>query len=85
VAFLLHGDYQRALDFLHLDLGYAGQADAALNLLRQAVADGYCSYPAIDSDPMLASVRPIAEFAQIRAMAKHCKEDFVSAASLTPH
>ncbi len=66
-------------------LAYAGQADAALNLLRQAVAGGYCSYPAIDSDPMLASIRPVAEFARIRAMAKHCKENFVSAANLTPH
>ena len=159
VVFLLHGDDQRALDFLHLDLGsqfeqalsmdvflregqekealearpakapdwagfpvlfaslehhpageiavmahamkpvtdpemnyfsaahlaYAGQTDVALNLLGQAVAAGYCSYPAIDSDPMLASVRPVAAFARIREMAKHCKENFVSAANLTPH
>jgi tetratricopeptide (TPR) repeat protein len=152
VAFLLHGDYPQALDFLHLDLGsqfeqalsmdvflregkekealearpakapdwagfpvlfarlqhrppsevealagamkpvndpemnyfsaahlaYAGQTDAALRLLRAAIAAGYCAYPGIESDPMLAATRSNAGFEELRALARQCREQFLA-------
>jgi TolB-like protein/predicted Ser/Thr protein kinase/tetratricopeptide (TPR) repeat protein len=153
VAFLLHGDYQRALDFLHLDLGsqfeqalsmdvflregkrkealearpatapdwagfpvlfaylgqhpsseiaalapavkpvtdpemnyfsaahlaYAGQRETALQILRAAILAGYCAYPGIESDPMLAGIRSDAEFEDVRALARQCRDQFMAA------
>jgi TolB-like protein/predicted Ser/Thr protein kinase/tetratricopeptide (TPR) repeat protein len=153
VAFLLHGDYQRARDFLRLDLGsqfekalsmdvllregkekealearpatapdwagfpilfaylehrpageiaalaramkpvndpemnyfsaahlaYAGQPEAALRMLRAAITGGYCAYPAIESDPMLAGIRSNAAFEELSALARQCREQFMAA------
>jgi serine/threonine protein kinase len=153
VAFLLHGDYQRARDFLHLDLGsqwekalsmdvllregkekealearpatapdwagfpvlfaylehhpaseiaalaramrpvsdpemnyfsaahlaYAGQPEAALHMLRAAITAGYCAYPGIESDPLLAGIRSKADFEGVRALARQCREQFMAA------
>jgi len=153
VAFLLHGDYQRARDFLHLDLGtqfekalsmdvllregkekealearpatapdwagfpilfaylehhpvseiaalaramkpvtdpemnyfsaahlaYAGQPEAALRMLRAAITAGYCAYPGIESDPLLAGIRSNADFEGVRALARQCREQFMAA------
>lgn len=67
--------------FAAAHLAYIGETEAALNLLRAAVAGGYCSYPAIDSDPLLAPLRPSANFAEIRSLAKECRERFVRAAN----
>ena len=66
-------------------LAYAGDSSAALRLLREAVVGGYCSYPAIDSDPMLSSIRTSAAFAEIRSLAKECRERFVAAADPAVH
>ncbi len=153
VAFLLHGDYPRAVDFLHLDLGtqfekalsmdvflregkehealearpatapdwagfpvlfaylehrpasevatlaqamkpvtdpemnyfsaahlaYAEQPEAALQMLRAAITAGYCAYPGIESDPMLQAIRSNAGFAELRALASECREQFMAA------
>ncbi|HTS76415.1 MAG TPA: protein kinase [Bryobacteraceae bacterium] len=152
VAFLLHGDYQRSRDFLHLDLGsqfeqalsmdvflregkekealearpatapdwagfpllfayfqhrpaseiaalargmkpvtdpemnyfsaahlaYAGQPEAALQMLRAAITAGYCAYPGIEADPMLAGIRSNAGFEPVRALARQCREQFLA-------
>jgi hypothetical protein len=59
-------------------LAYAGQTDAALEMLKRAIEGGYCSYPAIDSDPLLANVRAGPEFAQIRSAAFACQNNFLS-------
>jgi TolB-like protein/predicted Ser/Thr protein kinase len=67
--------------FAAAHLAYIGETEAALNLLRAAVAGGYCSYPAVDSDPLLAPLRPSANFAEIRSLAKECRERFVRAAN----
>ncbi len=153
VAFLLHGDYERARDFLHLDLGspfekalsmdvllregkekeawearpatvpdwagfpvlfaylehlpageiaaqaramkpvsdpemnyfaaahlaYAGQPEAALQMLRAAITNGYCAYPGIESDPLLAGIRSDADFEGVRALARQCRQQFMAA------
>jgi eukaryotic-like serine/threonine-protein kinase len=57
---------------------FCGKDKAALGLIRQAVEGGYCSYPAIDSDPLLASVRHTAEFQGIRPAAIDCQKKFLA-------
>ena len=58
-------------------LAYAGQPEAALAMLKQAVEEGYCSYPGMDSDPLLAGMRSKPVFAEIRLMGKQCREKFL--------
>jgi len=48
---------------------YCGQGDVALRLLRSAVEGNYLCVPAMDTDPMLASVRSRPEFKEIRQLA----------------
>jgi hypothetical protein len=57
-------------------LAYAGQTDAALPLLQHAIDGGYCSVPAIDSDPMFAGVRAKPGFAAIRSAGIACQNRF---------
>jgi serine/threonine protein kinase/DNA-binding winged helix-turn-helix (wHTH) protein len=59
-------------------LAYCGQSDAALEMLRRAIKGKYCSYPAIDSDPLLASLRAKPEFAEIRSAAIQCQKNFLA-------
>jgi hypothetical protein len=47
-------------------MGYCGYGEASLRLLRAAVEGNYLAYPAMDRDPLLASVRNDPEFAAIR-------------------
>jgi TolB-like protein/Tfp pilus assembly protein PilF len=55
---------------------FTGQRDAALRLLRRAVEQNYCSYPALDNDPLFASIRNTAEFAAIRSVGIECEKKF---------
>jgi serine/threonine protein kinase len=48
---------------------YCGQPDVALRLLRSAVEGNFLAVPAMDIDPMLASVRSRPEFREIRQLA----------------
>jgi TolB-like protein/Tfp pilus assembly protein PilF len=50
-------------------LAYCGNTGLALRLLRRSVEDNYLAVPAMDRDPLLAKVRDMPEFAQIRALA----------------
>jgi hypothetical protein len=59
-------------------LAYCGQSGAALDLLRRAITGHYCSNPAVDSDPLFASVRASPEFADIRAAATACQNTFLA-------
>ena len=62
-------------------LAYAGDPDAALPLLKLAVDDGYCSYPAMDSDFLLARARSRPGFQEIRSAGMACRDAFLSAAA----
>jgi tetratricopeptide (TPR) repeat protein len=62
-------------------LAYAGEPDAALPLLKQAVDGGYCSYPAMDSDSFLARARSRPEFQEIRSAGMACRDAFLSEAA----
>ena len=66
-------------------LAYADQTEAAAAMLASAVAGGYCSYPAMDSDPALAQLRSRPKFAEIRAAGEQCQKKFLKDAStVTP-
>ena len=59
-------------------LAYCGQAEAALEMLRRAIKGNYCSYPAIESDPFFTTLRAKPEFAEIRAAAIECQNNFLT-------
>jgi hypothetical protein len=60
------------------DLAYCGQTEAALQMLRRAIGGNYCSYPAMDSDPLFANIRPKPEFVEIRSAAINCQKKFLA-------
>ncbi len=55
---------------------WAGQTAAALRLLRRAIANNYCSYPVMDSDPFLANIRRLPEYQELRQAGMACRENF---------
>jgi TolB-like protein/tRNA A-37 threonylcarbamoyl transferase component Bud32/Tfp pilus assembly protein PilF len=59
-------------------LAHCGYPDLSLRLLRKAVQENYCAFPAMERDPLLASVRGTAEFAEIRKMGIDCQKRFLS-------
>jgi tetratricopeptide (TPR) repeat protein len=59
-------------------LSFCGQADAALRVLRKAIAGNYCSYPAMDKDPLFSSIRWRPEFGDLRRAGMACQQDFLA-------
>ena len=59
-------------------LAYSGQTDTALSMLKRTIEMGYCSYPAIDSDPLFANLRARSEFKEIRAAGVGCQNSFLA-------
>ena len=57
---------------------FCGRNQVALGLLRQAVHDRFCSYPALDSDPLFSQLRQTSEFQEIRSAAMDCQNKFVA-------
>ena len=57
-------------------LALCGRADEAIHALQQAIRGGYCSYPALISDPLLAPVKGHREFGAVVSAAKACRERF---------
>jgi len=55
-----------------------GDRESALQLLRGAVEANFCSYPAMDRDPLFANIRNAPEFAEIRKMGIACRERFLA-------
>ena len=62
-------------------LAYCGQTRAALEMLRKTVRANYCAYPAMDTDPMFASIRRLPEFEEIRSAGMSCQSGFLSGRS----
>ncbi len=56
---------------------FCGENEYALDFLRLAVQGNYCSYPALDLDPVFAAIRNTPEFRQIRQEAIACQQRFV--------
>ena len=59
-------------------VAFCGDRESALQLLRKAVEGNYCSYPAMDSDPLFDSIRKTPEFAEIRRAAMACHQRFLA-------
>ena len=61
------------------DAGFCGRPEKGLELLRGALQRNYCGYPAMESDPLLASLRALPAYASLRAEAAQCQERFRNA------
>jgi hypothetical protein len=59
-------------------LAYCGQTAAALDLLKRTVKANYCAYPAMETDPLFASIRTQTEYPDIRAAGKACQDNFLA-------
>ncbi len=53
---------------------YAGKKEAAFHLFKAAIEQNYCAYSQLRSDPILAKLRPMPEFNQLRAAAQDCQK-----------
>ena len=60
-------------------LAWCGQKDAALGLLRSAVDQNYCATAALSSDPLLAKLRGVPEFGELRRASANCQQKFLLA------
>src|SRR5262249_39226494 len=68
--------------FAAAHLAYCGKTASAIDLLSKAVAGHYCAIPAMDEDPMLASIRRTPQFNALRERAAGCQRNFVRNARL---
>jgi DNA-binding winged helix-turn-helix (wHTH) protein/TolB-like protein len=64
--------------FFAAHLAYCGQTDAALRMLKTAIDGNYCSYPAMDKDPLFNKLRDNPEFKKVRAAGMLCHDFFVA-------
>jgi serine/threonine protein kinase len=64
------------LYFFAGDLAYCGDSAAALRLLRESIPRNYCASSAIESDPMFAAIRRGAEYGELLAAARACRDRF---------
>ena len=55
-------------------LAYCGKKDAAFHLLKAAVAQNYCAYSALLSDPLLSKLRSSAQFDEVLTAAHECQD-----------
>jgi hypothetical protein len=56
---------------------FCGQTDLAQQELRRAIAQNYCAYPQMETDPLLARVRATPQFSEIRSLGISCQERFL--------
>lgn len=59
-------------------LAYAGKKDAAVHMLRMAIEQNYCSYSALENDPLLDKLRATPEFAELLKAARFCQEPLLA-------
>jgi hypothetical protein len=62
-------------------MAFCGEKDMALHLLKSAVEGHYCSYTALQKDPVVGPPRGTPEFAELLSAAKQCRDDFLAAGS----
>jgi tetratricopeptide (TPR) repeat protein len=54
-----------------------GKPDLAFSALHKAIAQNYCAYPQMETDPLLEKVRATPEFAEIRSSGIACQQHFL--------
>jgi tetratricopeptide (TPR) repeat protein len=59
-------------------LSFSGQSGAAVRQLRKAIQGNYCSYPAMDRDPLFDPIRQLPEFAAVHQAAIQCQQNFLA-------
>ena len=59
-------------------LAFCGKKEPATRLLRSAIAQNYCAYAALQSDPLLAKLRGTPEFSSLLSEAKECQQKFLA-------
>lgn len=59
-------------------LAYCRQTVASLRMLRTAIERNYCSYPAMDRDPLFDGLRANPEFLKLRRAGIACHDDFTA-------
>ena len=57
---------------------YCGEYEESLRLLSLAIKGNYCSYPAMDRDPVFDKMRSLPEFSRVRAAGMVCHSNFVA-------
>ncbi len=67
------------------DLLFCGQKDAAVQLLKSAIAGHFCAYNGLQNDSVWAKLRGTPEFAQLLSAAKQCRSDFLTQRSQAAH
>jgi DNA-binding winged helix-turn-helix (wHTH) protein/TolB-like protein/tetratricopeptide (TPR) repeat protein len=56
---------------------FCGQPVFAFRELRRAISQNYCAYPQMETDPLLAKIRAMPEFAEIRSLGIACQQRFL--------
>ncbi len=60
------------------DLLYCGQKEAAVQLVKSAVAGRFCPYSGLQNDSVWAKLRGSPEFAELLSAAKQCRDNFLA-------
>jgi tetratricopeptide (TPR) repeat protein len=60
------------------DLLFCGQKDAALQLLKSAIAGHFCAYTGLQNDSAWAKLRGTPEFNELLSAAKKCRSNFLA-------
>ena len=67
------------------DLLFCGQKDAAVQLLKSAIAGHFCAYTGLQNDSAWTKLRGTPEFAELLSAAKQCRDDFLAQRSQPSH
>jgi serine/threonine protein kinase len=67
------------------DMAYCGEKESAVRLLKSAIEGKYCSYDALQKDPMLVPIRSMPEYPQLLSEAKQCRDTFLAERNQAPH
>jgi len=59
-------------------VAYCGKKEVAFHMLKSAIAQDYCSYSALRSDPLLAKLRGTPEFSELLSAAKQCQKSILA-------
>jgi serine/threonine protein kinase/tetratricopeptide (TPR) repeat protein len=60
---------------------FAGKREAALHLIRTAIENNYCSYSALEHDPLLEKLRATPQFADLLKAARYCQKPVLELAN----
>jgi DNA-binding winged helix-turn-helix (wHTH) protein/TolB-like protein len=59
-------------------LSFCGQRESSFRELARAIKGNYCSYPALDKDPLFDPIRRRPEFAELRQAGIQCQQNFLA-------